>query len=140
MQRAGSVEHSRAPMRLGSGIHCAALAFALLLPPGCASRDRDASEGRDASEALARNQALIVAGNQAYRSGRYELAAKRYAAAAVAKQDDPAAYFGMGMALARLGRIDESRAAYTRSRELARQRPRRRRRIARAVAARRRRS
>jgi len=75
-----------------------------------------------------------VAGNQAYRSGKYQLAAKRYAAAAVAKKDDPAAYFGMGMALARLGRIEEARAAYTRSRELARLRPRRRRRIARGPA------
>jgi len=99
-----------------------ALVAAIALAPGCAPRD----PGRDASEALARNQALIVAGNQAYRSGKYQVAAKRYAAAAVAKKDDPAAYFGMGMALARLGRIDESRAAYTRSRELAR-RPRRRR-------------
>ena len=120
-------------MRLGSGITCIALALALVLPPGCASREHDASEAREGSEALARNQALIVAGNQAYRSGKYELAAKRYAAAAVAKRDDAAAYFGMGMALARLGRIDESRAAYARSRELARQRPRRRRRLARAA-------
>src|SRR5262249_58033508 len=109
-------------MGLGPGIRGGALVAALALPPGCAPREPDASL------ALARNQALIVAGNQAYRSGKYELAAKRYAAAAVAKQDDPAAYFGMGMALARLGRIEEARAAYTRSRELARQRPRRQRR------------
>src|SRR2546425_653715 len=123
-------------MRHGSGIARGALALVLLLPPGCA---QETPSDREA-DAAARNQALIVAGNQAYRSGRYELAAKRYAAAAVAKRDDPAAYFGMGMALSKLGRIDESRAAYTRSRELARQRPRRRRRLARAVAARRRRS
>jgi Flp pilus assembly protein TadD len=106
-------------MRLGPGIACGALAVALVLTAGCAARD----PARDQSEALARNQALIVAGNQAYRSGKYQLAAKRYAAAAVAKKDDAAAYFGMGMALARLGRIEEARAAYTRSRELARQRP-----------------
>src|SRR5262249_42478622 len=107
-------------MRLGTGIMVGALVAALALPPGCAPRERDASR------ALARNQALIRAGSQAYRSGRYQLAARRYAAAAVAKKDDPAAYFGMGMALARLGRIEESRAAYTRSRELARMKPRRR--------------
>jgi tetratricopeptide (TPR) repeat protein len=102
----------------------ASCALALALASGCVARDPE----RAASDALARNQALIVAGNQAYRSGKYELAAKRYAAAAVAKKDDPAAYFGMGMALARLGRIDDARAAYTRSRELARRQPRRRRR------------
>ena len=113
-------------MRLGTRIACCASALALALASvaGCAARDPE----RDASDALARNQALIVAGNQAYRSGKYELAAKRYAAAAVAKKDDPAAYFDMGMALARLGRIDDARAAYTRSRELARRQPRRRRR------------
>ena len=120
-------------MRLGKRITCGALAAALVLPPGCAPRDA----AREASQALARNQALITAGNQAYRSGRYQLAAKRYAAAAVAKKDDPAAYFGMGMALARLGRIDEARAAYTRSRELARLKPRRRRRALAAARARR---
>ena len=117
-------------MNVGSGIARVALVIALALPAGCAERD----PGREASEALARNQALIVSGNQAYRSGKYQLAAKRYAAAAVAKKDDPAAYFGMGMALARLGRIEEARAAYTRSRELARQRQRRPRRGARIAA------
>jgi Flp pilus assembly protein TadD len=117
-------------MRLGTGIACGALVLALALPSGCAARD----PAREQAEASARNQALIVAGNQAYRGGKYQLAAKRYAAAAVAKKDDPAAYFGMGMALARLGRIEEARAAYTRSRELARQRPRRRRRITRGAA------
>jgi tetratricopeptide (TPR) repeat protein len=111
-------------MRLGTSIACGALALALASVPACATRDAD----REASDALARNQALIVAGNQAYRGGKYELAAKRYAAAAVAKKDDPAAYFGMGMALARLGRIEDARVAYTRSRELARRQPRRRRR------------
>jgi Flp pilus assembly protein TadD len=116
-------------MTLGTGIARGALVLALLLPPGCAARD----PAREAAEASARNQALIVAGNQAYRGGKYELAAKRYAAAAVAKKDDPAAYFGMGMALSRLGRIDEARVAYARSRELARARPRRGRRARRGA-------
>jgi Flp pilus assembly protein TadD len=124
-------------MRLGPGIARGALALALLLPPGCAGRE-PADRAADAS---ARNQALILAGNQAYRGGKYELAAKRYAAAAVAKKDDPAAYFGMGMALAKLGRVEEARLAYARARELARQRPRRPGRAARirALALRRRR-
>ena len=34
--------------------------------------------------------------------------------------DDPAAFYGLGMALAKLGRDDEARAAYARSRELSR--------------------
>ena len=87
-----------------------------------------------AAESSARNQALIVAGNTAYRSGNYPLAAKRYAAAAVAKKDDPAAHFGMGMALAKLGRIEDARQAYARSRELSRARPRRTRRRVRMAA------
>ena len=69
-----------------------------------------------------RAQALIEAGNEAYRAGDYRLAAKRYAAAAVVRKDDPAAYFGMGMALSKLGRQEEAHAAYERSRELARKR------------------
>ncbi len=63
---------------------------------------------------------MIDAGNEAYRTGDYRLAARRYAAAAVVKKDDPAAYFGMGMALSKLGRDEEARTAYQRSRELAR--------------------
>ena len=70
-----------------------------------------------------RAQALIEAGNRAYKSGEFGLAARRYAAAAVVRDDDPAAYFGLGMALARLGRDEEARAAYARARELARRQP-----------------
>ena len=44
---------------------------------------------------------------------------KRYAAAAVERKDDPAAYYGMGMALGKLGRDEEARAAYQRARDLA---------------------
>jgi Flp pilus assembly protein TadD len=74
---------------------------------------------RNDEERLARAQVLIDSGNEAYRAGDYRLAAKRYAAAAVVKKDDPAAYFGMGMALSKLGRHDEAHAAYERSHELA---------------------
>ena len=66
-----------------------------------------------------RAQELIESGNSAYRAGQYAVAAKRYAAAAVEKKDDPAAYYGMGMALTKLGRDEEARRAYAKARELA---------------------
>lgn len=66
----------------------------------------------------ARAQALIEAGNQAYRAGDYELAARRFGAAAVVKTDDAAAYYGLGMALTRLGRDEDARVAYGRARRL----------------------
>jgi Flp pilus assembly protein TadD len=91
----------------------------VLLLSGCAKGEAPA---RTEAERAARAQALIEAGNDAYRAGDYRLAARRYAAAAVVRKDDPAAYFGMGMALSRLGRHEEAHAAYERSRELAQKR------------------
>jgi Flp pilus assembly protein TadD len=105
-------------MRAASSIVVLALALAGF---GATSCGRGRPAARPAEDASARAQALIEAGNEAYRAGDYALAAKRYGAAAVARKDDPAAYFGMGMALTRLGRHDEARVAYARSRELARQ-------------------
>src|SRR5262249_55625572 len=67
-----------------------------------------------------RGQGLVDSGNAAYRNSDYTAAAKRYAAAAVVNPDDPAAFYGLGMALAKLGRDDEARVAYARSRELSR--------------------
>ena len=67
-----------------------------------------------------RARALIEAGNQAFSGGDYRLAARRYAAAAVNRPDDPAAFYGLGMALAKLGRDEDARAAYAKARELAR--------------------
>jgi len=67
-----------------------------------------------------RAQALVDSGNAAFRSGDYAAAAKRYAAAAVVNPEDPAAFYGLGMSLAKLGRDDEARVAYARSRELSR--------------------
>jgi Flp pilus assembly protein TadD len=67
-----------------------------------------------------RAQALVDSGNSAFRAADYTTAAKRYAAAAVVNPDDPAAFYGLGMALAKLGRDDEARVAYARSRELTR--------------------
>jgi Flp pilus assembly protein TadD len=100
----------------------AALATAALC--GCARSGSDASGTRAADSATdsasrLRSQAFIEAANQAYQAGDYELALKRYAAAAVADPHDPAAYFGMGMTFSRLKREDESRAAYARARRLA---------------------
>jgi tetratricopeptide (TPR) repeat protein len=67
-----------------------------------------------------RAQALVDSGNSAYRAADYSSAAKRYAAAAVVNPDDPAAFYGLGMALSKLGRDDEARVAYAHSRELSR--------------------
>jgi Tfp pilus assembly protein PilF len=67
-----------------------------------------------------RAQVLIESGNQAFSAGNFGLAARRYAAAAVIRKDDPAAYYGLGMALSKLGRDEEARAAYAHARELAR--------------------
>jgi Flp pilus assembly protein TadD len=72
------------------------------------------------ADAAERAQLLIESGNQAYSGGNYGLAARRYAAAAVIRQDDPAAYYGLGMALSKLGRDEDARAAYSKARELSR--------------------
>jgi tetratricopeptide (TPR) repeat protein len=90
--------------------------FVLLLfavATGCASR-----APQTAAERAARAQQLIDSGNAAYRQGDYRLAVRRYSAAAVERNDDPAAYYGMGMALGKLGRDEEARAAYQRARDL----------------------
>ena len=67
-----------------------------------------------------RAQALIDSGNASFRAGDYTAAAKRFASAVVVSPEDPAAFYGLGMALSKLGRDDEARAAYARSRELSR--------------------
>jgi Flp pilus assembly protein TadD len=91
-----------------------ALALALFAA-GCGAKPATAPV--DAAE---RAQLLIESGNQAYSGGNYGLAARRYAAAAVIRQDDPAAYYGLGMALSKLGRDEDARAAYAKARELSR--------------------
>lgn len=85
---------------------------------GCAPRaDKPAAAAAPVHE-FARSQALIDSGNVAYKAGDFENAARRYASAAVARPDDPAAYFGLGMALAKLGRDDDARIAYAKARAL----------------------
>jgi Flp pilus assembly protein TadD len=83
---------------------------------GCGGR----AEAPAPADAAERAQLLIESGNRAYSSGNFGLAARRYAAAAVIREDDPAAYYGLGMALSKLGRDEDARAAYARARELSR--------------------
>ncbi|MFI5370873.1 MAG: tetratricopeptide repeat protein [Candidatus Eisenbacteria bacterium] len=90
---------------------------------GCSSRparSREAVAADSAAAVRARSQALIENGNQAFRAGDYALAARRYASAAVVDPDDPAAYYGLGMALGKLGRDEQARVAYGRARDLVR--------------------
>ena len=68
----------------------------------------------------ARAQALIESGSAAFRSGDFAAAAKRFASAVEVSPEDPAAYYGLGMALAKLGRDDDARVAYAKARELSR--------------------
>jgi Flp pilus assembly protein TadD len=93
---------------------------AFLALAGCSAQEPKAQPGMGTQE---RAQQLIEAGNDAFRAGNYGLAARRYAAAAVVKKDDPAAYYGMGMALSKLERDEEARKAYAKARELAQNAP-----------------
>jgi Flp pilus assembly protein TadD len=92
-----------------------ALAILGLALTGCGQK-QDTASAKDPAQ---RAQQLIDSGNQAFRAGNYGLAARRYAAAAVERKDDPAAYYGMGMALSKLGRDEEARKAYAKARDLA---------------------
>jgi Flp pilus assembly protein TadD len=103
---------NRAGRAARQGIALALTLFAV----GCGV-SKQATAPVDAAE---RAQLLIESGNQAYSGGNYGLAARRYAAAAVIRQDDPAAYYGLGMALSKLGRDEDARAAYAKARELSR--------------------
>ena len=91
---------------------------ALASAPGCARRDAAPAAGAPHDRPAMRSQALIDSGNAAFRAKDYDGAARRYASAAAVDSADPAAYYGLGMALARLGRDEEARQAYARSREL----------------------
>lgn len=99
--------------------HHAALLLACALAAGTAAGCVTRSPQQQEALLQARSQALIDSGNVAYRAHDYGLAARRYAAATLVKKDDPAAWFGFGMALTRLGRDEEARAAYARARDLA---------------------
>lgn len=108
--------------RSARGVAARCLAIGLVIAvvlAGCGKRDRPQPPTTPAERA----QALIEAGNQAYSAGNPGLAARRYAAAAVIRNDDPAAYYGLGMALSKLGRDEDARAAYARARDLAQRAP-----------------
>ncbi len=85
-----------------------------------ACQPRQAAPPAHAIDPLVRSQALIDSGNAAFKAKDYAGAAKRYASAVSVAPDDPAAQYGLGMALAKLGREDEARQAYAKARELAR--------------------
>lgn len=68
---------------------------------------------------VGRSQVLIDSGNASFRRAEFENAAKRYASATLVNPNDPAAYYGLGMALAKLGRDADARTAYAKSRALA---------------------
>lgn len=91
---------------------------ALCALAACAAPPQPVAETAEQKEL--RVQALIDSGSAAYRGGDFTAAAKRFAAAAVVDPEDPAAFYGLGMALSKLGRDDEARVAYARSRELSR--------------------
>ena len=104
------------PIRSISRLSLAAALFAAALAAAsCGSKvEREA-----AIDPQLRSQALIDSGNASFKRDDYASAAKRYASAASVKPDDPAAYYGLGMALSKLGRDDEARVAYAKARDLA---------------------
>ncbi len=99
------------------------LALLVLAAAGCGDRAKQAAAKRDqeAADLRLRSQALIENGNQAYRAGDYSLAARRYASAVNIDENDPAAFYGLGMALAKLGKDEEARTMYSRARKLVRE-------------------
>ena len=93
-----------------------ALFLAALVLAGCS---KSAPAPHVADGGPLRSQALIDSGNAAFRAKDYDAAARRYASAVALQPGDPAAHYGLGMALSHLGRDDEAREAYGRARELA---------------------
>jgi len=85
--------------------------------------DKASTEFQAAQKAAAEkdpNQHLLWAklGESYDIAGRNEEAAQAYQQAVTAKPDDPGYYNNLGNVLARAGKIDEARAAYTKSAEL----------------------
>jgi tetratricopeptide (TPR) repeat protein len=85
--------------------------------------DKAAAEFQAAQKAASEkdpNQHLLWAklGESYDLAGRNEEAAQAYQQAVAAKPDDPGYYNNLGNVLARAGKIDEARAAYTKSAEL----------------------
>ncbi len=89
------------------------LALAVAGGAGCAR-----TAAKPGAPPPSRAQALIEAGNARFRAGDHAGAAKRYGAAVAAAPDDAAAHYGLGLALAKLGRDEDARAEYDRARDL----------------------
>jgi len=106
---------------LRPALRTARLLPALALAAACALGGCSHSPGgaSGAGGDRVRSQALIDSGNASFRRGDYAEAAKRYSSASSVDSTDPAAFYGLGMALAKLGRDDDMRAAYSRARMLA---------------------
>ncbi len=96
-----------------------ALFAVLVLAAGCSQRRTTVTAESAPATSQLRSQALIDSGNAAMRTKDFDGAARRYASAAAVKPDDPAAWYGLGMALSRLGRDNEAREAYAKARALA---------------------
>ena len=88
---------------------------------GCGRRTTPAEEAAArAWRDSVRAQALIDSGNVAFADSDWAEAARRYSSAVVTRPDDPAAFYGLGMALQRLGRDEEARVAFAKARDLSR--------------------
>lgn len=101
--------------RRGHGL--AALARVALIAAALTSCGRSARAPEPSNAERART--YLESGNDAYRAGDFALAARRYAAASALDPDEPACYVGLGMALGRLHRSEEARAAFAYARRLA---------------------
>jgi Flp pilus assembly protein TadD len=99
-------------------LHTLAVLLAAAALAGCSSPQPPPAATPESNHARA--QALIDAGSVAFRAGDFAAAAKRFASAVEVNPDDAAAYYGLGMALAKLGRDDDARVAYAKARELSR--------------------
>src|SRR5262249_40940180 len=90
--RAAAVTAARA--RVGLAL---ALVLGTLVAASCSAPKPPAQA--PVESAKLRAQVLVDSGNAAFRNADFAAAAKRYAAAAVVNPDDPAAFYGLGMAL-----------------------------------------
>jgi len=99
------------------GRRLAAAALIALIAVGLAACGRTARAPQPSNAERART--FLEAGNRAFRAGDFALAARRYAAASVLDPEEPACYVGLGMALGRLHRSEEARAAFAYARQLA---------------------
>lgn len=101
--------------RRGRGLVAVALIAWIALGLAACGRNARTPQPSDAERA----RTFLEAGNRAFRAGDFGLAARRYAAASALDPEEPACYVGLGMALGRLHRSEEARAAFAHARVLA---------------------